>query len=155
MYSDSVKKEKKKIIKWTEIITPLPVHGPFRKKFDRCCWILNALPVGYIQMCSWYTVHLNDWLNFNTSWLQNDLQYKKNWGLGYHSIPFPNKKAVQITAFDKSRNGHDQGNSYTFEDMRVWPKSLCISLRIPTLTKYREKLVWYSKGRKRQKYWIE
>jgi len=65
--------------------------------------------------------------------------------LGYHSILLPNKKAVQITAFDKSRNGLDQGNSYTPQDIREYGQGLCAFLRIPTLTKYREKLVWYSK----------
>lgn len=49
--------------------------------------------------------------------------------------PFPPNKrqSKKLLPFDKSRNGHDQENSYTFQDIRVWPKS--VRFEYPTLSK--------------------
>lgn len=64
-------------------------------------------------------------MNLINSLLQNDLQYERIARPKdiERCPPCPNKRqSKKLLPLNKSRNGDDRENSYTIEDITVWPK---------------------------------
>lgn len=155
------KKEKKGLIN-LDRITPHHVH---EMNYLENIW---SMLLDCKWFCLWATfklrgIHgLSIWMN---DWILTLPYFNMTYNIKIEKLkdiilsPFPPNKrqSKKLLPFDKSRNGHDQENSYyTINNITEYGQSLCVS-EYPTLSKSRDLLVWCSKRRKRQNtelYWL-